>query len=50
MKLKELIKKQEEVVKRYEKEVEERVKGIEKGDLIEFVARVDKDSKDDAVA
>jgi hypothetical protein len=43
MKLKELIKKQEEVVKRYEKEVEERVKGIGKGDHIEFVARFDKD-------
>lgn len=43
MKLKELIKKQEEVVKRYEKEVEERVKGIGKDDHIEFVARVDKD-------
>ena len=50
MKLKELTKKQEEMVKKYEKEVEERIKGMGKGDNIEFVAPVENASKDEAPA
>ena len=50
MKLKELTKKQEEMVKKYEKEVEERIKGMGKGDNIEFVAPVNNASKDGSAA
>jgi hypothetical protein len=46
MKLKEKIRKQEEMAKKYEKEVEERIKGMGKGDNIEFVAQVENSSKD----